>query len=326
MPISFVTFLVSILALVAALPARAAETRDLAGWWIAIDNVLPTLWERGDIVAMEELLIVALDGRTENRGMGFWSLSDGECDPKAACTDAPLIATARLSLKGDLLTFADREVGRQRINSDRTDPAIRGRIAVTATAAWTATLNGDLLILRAATASTTRAFARIAPDRLRRMRAGLIATELSAARHWRCLFGNATANDATFAAMTSGRRSAPAFLNDYLRAASYRMTLAALGDTPTMDDPDAKRHVHARAVRQPMLIETFPDIAAPRRHAEALALRARASAFDAQARGGAASAALQISDAEAAAYARVMRGAGSNRGKDDEVTRLFCLQ
>jgi hypothetical protein len=328
MPVSFATLLVSIFAIIAAaLPARAAETRDLAGWWIAIDKTFPTLWERGDIVAMEELLIVAPDGRAENRGMGFWPLSDGECDPKQTCTDAPLIAAAKLSLKDGLLTFADREPGRQRINRDRADPAIRDRIALTATPAWTATLNGDLLILRAATANTTRAFARIAPDRLRRMRAGLMAAELSAARHWRCLFANATANEPAFAAMSSDRRAAPAFLNDYLRAASYRMTLAALGDTPTADDPDARRHVHARATRQPLLVETFPDLAAPKRHADVLALRGRAGAFDAKARGGGpASLSLAISDAEAAAFARVMRGTGSNRSKDADVARLFCLK
>ena len=48
--------------LVPAHAARALETRDLAGWWIAIDEIFPTLWRRGDIVAMEELLVISRTG------------------------------------------------------------------------------------------------------------------------------------------------------------------------------------------------------------------------------------------------------------------------
>ena len=257
----FIGPLVAIVVASVAVPsARALDTSDLAGWWIAIDRAFPTLWERGDIVAMEELLIISPDGRAENRGMGFYT---PDCRPGDACTDAPLIAAARLTLRGDLLTVSDRKESRGRINSEKADPVIR-RIAVTGTPAWTATLDKNFLILRAATGNATRAFARIEPNRLRRLRAGLMIIEQSAARHWRCFFANATANDPAFAALSADSRSAPSFLNDYLRIASYHATLDTLGSMPTADHPDAQQRALARSKAEIILVETFPDIPAPK--------------------------------------------------------------
>lgn len=315
--------------------ARALDTSDLSGWWIAIDRALPTLWERGDIVAMEELLIISPDGRAENRGMGFYG---PDCAPGDACTDAPLIATARLTLRGDLLAVSDRKESRGRINNEKADPAIR-RIAVTGTPAWTATLDKNFLILRAATGNVTRALARIEPNRLRRLRAGLMLTERSAARHWRCFLANATANDPAFAALSADSRSAPSFLDDYLRVASYHATLATLGSMPTPDHPDAQQRALARSKAEIMLIETFPDIRAPTGHAEAQQLRAGAVLLGGRVRGlppaeatAAATAATRatppgvaVTDAELAAYARVRRGAVSG-SSDGETKRLFCLE
>ena len=99
------------LAAVTTLPApscaRTLQTRDLAGWWIAVDETFPTLWRRGTIVAMEELLIVTPDGRAENRSMTFEAPSPASCAGHGLCTDAPLIATARLALKSGLLTVSE---------------------------------------------------------------------------------------------------------------------------------------------------------------------------------------------------------------------------
>lgn len=333
----FIGLLVAIVVASVAVPsARALDTGDLSGWWIAIDRAFPTLWERGDIVAMEELLIISPDGRAENRGMGFFAPDD--CMPGEACTDAPLIATARLTLRGDLLTVSDRKESRGRINIKKADPAIR-RIAVTGTPAWTATLDGNFLVLRAATGNATRAFARIEPNRLRRLRAGLILIEQSAARHWRCFFANATANDPAFAALSADSRSAPSFLDDYLRVASYHATLATLGSMPTADHPDAQRRALASSKAEIMLVETFPDIPAPKSHAEAQRLLAGAVLLGARARGlppaeatAAATAAIRatpvsvtVTDGELAAYARVRRGAASG-SPDAEMKRLFCLE
>ena len=332
----FIGPLVAIVVASVAVPsARALDTSDLAGWWIAIDRAFPTLWERGDIVAMEELLIISPDGRAENRGMGFYT---PDCRPGDACTDAPLIAAARLTLRGDLLTVSDRKESRGRINSEKADPVIR-RIAVTGTPAWTATLDKNFLILRAATGNATRAFARIEPNRLRRLRAGLMIIEQSAARHWRCFFANATANDPAFAALSVDSRSAPSFLNDYLRIASYHATLDTLGSMPTADHPDAQQRALARSKAEIILVETFPDIPAPKSYAEAQQLRAGAVLVGGRVRGlppaeatAAATAATRatpvsvtVTDMELAAYARVSRGAVSG-SSDAEMKRLFCLE
>lgn len=336
MPCRFVGLLVAIVVASVAVPsARALDTGDLSGWWIAIDRAFPTLWERGDIVAMEELLIVSPDGRAENRGMGFFT---PDCMPGGACADAPLIATAQLTLRGNLLTVSDRKESCGPINIEKADPAIR-RIAVTGTPAWTATLDKNFLILRAATGNATRALARIEPDRLRRLRAGLMMTEWSAARHWRCFFANATANDPAFAALSADSRAAPSFLNDYLRIASYHATLATLGSMPTADHPDAQQRASARNKAEIMLVETFPDIPAPKSHAEAQQLRAGAVLLGARVRGlppaeatAAATAATRakpvsvtVADVELAAYARVGRGAVAG-SSDAEMKRLFCLE
>ena len=210
---------------------------------------------------------------------------------------------------------------------------------MTGTPAWTATLDKNFLILRAATGNATRAFARIEPNRLRRLRAGLMIIEQSAARHWRCFFANATANDPAFAALSADSRSAPSFLNDYLRIASYHATLDTLGSMPTADHPDAQQRALARSKAEIILVETFPDIPAPKSYAEAQQLRAGAVLVGGRVRGlppaeatAAATAATRatpvsvtVTDMELAAYARVSRGAVSG-SSDAEMKRLFCLE
>jgi len=124
--------------LVPAHAARALETRDLAGWWIAIDEIFPTLWRRGDIVAMEELLVISPDGRAANRLMTLNPPNPVKCVDASYCSDAPLVVTARLTLKGDLLTVREWKPTTVRIAGDKAGPLLR-RIAVTATPVWTAT-------------------------------------------------------------------------------------------------------------------------------------------------------------------------------------------
>ena len=118
--------------------ARTLQTRDLAGWWVAVDETFPTLWRRGTIVVMEELLIVTPDGRAENRSMTFEAPSPASCAVHGLCTDAPLIATARLALKNGSLTVSERKETTNRISFSAADPQLR-RIAITATPAWTVT-------------------------------------------------------------------------------------------------------------------------------------------------------------------------------------------
>lgn len=320
----------------AATPSRALETRDLAGWWIAVDGVFPALWERGTIVTMEELLIVSADGRVENRGLGFWAAAT-DCVPNEACTDAPLIATARLTLSGDALTVTERTETQQRLNNPQGDPIIR-RLAATATPAWTVWNSGNLLVLRSATGNVTRTFARIEPNRLRQLRAGLMVAELSAAGHWRCLLANATASDKAFALLRTDASAAPGFLDAYLRIASYRATLAALGAQPLADSSDPKQRQLASQTIESLMIEPFADLAPPGNAADAERLLATGQWLDAVARGLSADAAaaevasrtpgkpldVAVQDTEVAALARVRKGAAKD-SSDPEVKKLFCL-
>jgi hypothetical protein len=77
--------------------AMAAEARDLAGWWIAIDRLFPQIYETETIVPMEELLIVDHAGQAENRLMMFGEANTLFCRDKKVCSDAPV--TARGSIR-----------------------------------------------------------------------------------------------------------------------------------------------------------------------------------------------------------------------------------
>jgi hypothetical protein len=122
--------------LVPAHAARALETHDLAGWWIAIDEVFPVLWRRGDIVAMEELLVISPDERAANRMMTFNPPNPVTCVDAGYCSDAPLVATTRLTLKGDLLTVREWKPTTVRIAGDKTSGLDGDRGQVRAWLPW----------------------------------------------------------------------------------------------------------------------------------------------------------------------------------------------
>ena len=321
--------------------ARTLQTRDLAGWWIAVDEMFPTLWRRGTIVVMEELLIVTPDGRAENRSMTFEAPSPASCAGHGLCTDAPLIATARLALKSGLLTVSERKETTNRISFSAADPQLR-RIAITATPAWTVTAVDGLLILRSATSSATRALARIAPERLRALRAGMFISGRSASEHWRCFLANATARNPAFAPLHGSRHEAPAFLEAYLRAASYGLALLAAWSTPTPDDPDPKVQALKRDDVEYLMAAAFADIVRPGTATESRQLFARLRYLRLRARGLDPEAAarhedvaslsrgepvkLAISDAELAAFGRVVAATEKPEASADaDVKRLFCL-
>lgn len=329
--------------------ARAFEARDLAGWWVAVDETFPSLWRRGDIAPMEELLIVTPDGRAENRVMTFEVPNPITCAAHGLCTDAPLIATARLALTGDLFTVGALKQATTPISfaGDSRDAQLR-RIAVTATSAWIATEVDGLLVLRSATSDARRAFARIAPDRLRAVRAGLQSSGLSAQDHWRCLLANATAADPAFAALRGGHdrafpdAKAPAFLDAYLRAASYSHALLAAQSTVVSDDPDPKQRVLKSDAVQHLMAVPFGDIAGSRTVAERERLLARRRYLSLRARGLGADAAaaheevaprlrgepvkLPLADSEIAAFGRVLEATDRPReSADGDVRTLFCV-
>ena len=215
------TLLTAALLLLAIRPVVALETRDLVGWWIAIDRLFPNLYVTGRVAPMEELLVIDGQGRVEDRLMMFRGVDAQWCiDRKVQCSDAPPLARARVVVAGDQLTFTEVAAAENRIDDrPEIDWALRP-LTVTSTHSWTLSpgANGQLLTLRPNLLDTSRlaadvpvrTLARIDPTRLRRARAllaahGLSAAPLSASKHWRCLLANATANDPAFGNCVSSR-------------------------------------------------------------------------------------------------------------------------
>jgi hypothetical protein len=298
--------------IVATAPASALTARDLAGWWLAVDRELPS-----------ELLVVGPEGAVEDRAIQFRQISAAECVKSKRCSDAPLIARAGLTIDGDKLAFARREPG----------AADGAPSSLTATPLWTAALSAGNRLLTLRAGNATRILARVEPDRLRRLRAGLMVAALPADKHWRCFLTNATAGDAAFAPLRKGKHAAPAFLNDYLRIASYRSSLAALGAIPAADEPDATLRKLAGVVSlETLMAERFKDVETPRTAADARRYRAQAVFIDQRARNvspqeanvvagalnGGVPVAVAATGAEFSALARVA-------ARDAEAKRLFCV-
>src|SRR6185295_13718515 len=115
---------------------------------------------------------------------------------------------------------------------------------------WTASLEGPRLTLRAAGSSKTRMLVRIDPDRLRRLHAGMRASNWAPEENWRCFFGNATAGDGAFSPLRANRSyRAPEFLDRYLRFASYVTALRSAADHggPAAPEQRAELYRSARA-------------------------------------------------------------------------------
>jgi hypothetical protein len=121
----------------------------------------------------------------------------------------------------------------------------------------------------------TRRFAKIEPQRLRRLRALLLAREVSAGKHWRCLIANATADDASFAELRNQSQEAPEFLVGAMKVASYRGALFEAVHGLVRDDFDPYRRTLAKVPVERFMTERFADIPVPPSAAEQLALRDR---------------------------------------------------
>ena len=327
--------LASLLLLLPVQPVIAVEARDLIGWWIAIDRLFPQFYETEGIVPMEELLIVGSDGRVENRFMMFFGPDADLCHGKKVhCSDAPISARARIAVAGDQLTFTE-SVKSDNLIDDRPEMDFVLRfLTVTSTRSWTLSreVDGRLLVLRPNLLNTsrlianipTRTFAKIDPDRLRRLRALPHATDFfsasfSVTKHWRCFLANATANDPAFASLRDRPRAVPAFLDDAAKAASYFVPL------------DEARHAWVRGeqtatgLRNPadvpverFLIAQFPDISMPSTEAEKEPLRKRMLDMILRLRGETVGTGVHpLTDRELTALARAS-------GDDPEAKRLFC--
>ncbi len=88
-------------------PAKALETSDLVGWWIALDDTLPKLWKQGAIKAQEEVLQVTADGTVSDRVMNFWAGGAQACLEGKVCSDLPELATAKIAVNSNYLSFRE---------------------------------------------------------------------------------------------------------------------------------------------------------------------------------------------------------------------------
>jgi hypothetical protein len=263
----------------------AAQSRapGLSGWWISLDDTFKTLWENGTIVPTEELLIIDDQMRFENRMMGFWFVDPEFCSTDGPCSDAPLVATGRLvqakGLKSAslILSIEDYRASANVIESARNDDAIRSR-TVSSIRQWRIsrldTAEGVLVVRKGDDLLDTRTFLRVDPDRLRRLRAGLMAAELSAVRHWRCSIANATGVEPVVKTTLVRTRGFPPnaprspLVEAYMRIASYRQTLIWQGTKPMPDDPDPAQRKRARVAVEELMFERFADPPAPNTVAE----------------------------------------------------------
>jgi hypothetical protein len=279
MLIAPLTFLV--LTAAGSASAQSSVPPHLAGWWIAVDNVaFPPLWRDGTIVPMEELLIIESDGRFENRMMGFYGIDPGYCAKENLCSDAPLIATGRLALSGSTratgtgqtfesgnkLLLSDISTAASRIDSPRGDPIIRAR-SVSATSAWMVEgrvdVDDGMLLLRRAAGEEPRAFVKTAPEKLRRLRAGIIVSELSALQHWRCYLASATGGDVRSMPLRNDKPMLPA-VRDYIAAAHYYLTALTYAGRPTVDDPDPAQRRLAGVALEDLMVGSPAKLPQPR--------------------------------------------------------------
>lgn len=348
------------LALAAALGAlapcaQALEAKDLAGWWIALDPAIPRLVEAGLVVSMDEVLVIHSDGAVENRAMMFIPADPVDCGvTMATCSDAPLIARARLTAGADTIAFVDVVPGPGPIDAEKVDPFIRVS-ALTAVPAWSvqAEAGGQRLILRAAApatisapagtdirqltgiaaTATRRTLVRIDPDRLRLLRAAMMGSGRSAARHWRCYLANATVGEPAFAGVLQPRLAAvPAEFPGYLRVAGYMAALSAHISHPTPDhpDPDTRKAVGANV--EQLMLPRFDDLAPPATTADIRRSAARLAYVAARGQGAGAEAAqaeaakilpepvaVRLSDADLAAYAKLRPDGPASKA-------LFCIE
>jgi hypothetical protein len=310
--------LLALAANLAALPARAVELRELAGWWIAIDEKFPRLWQQGEIAPAEELLQINPDGRVQDRVLNFWAGSAQVCREHKVCSDLPVISQSRLQIAGEKISFQPIIIPNStpdKLDTGAADAAIR-REAITATADWTASLTGGRLTLRRP--GTVRVLARIEPARLRRLYAGMQASGFAPAEHWRCYLAHATARDDAFAPLRAawrGHASAPDFLDRYLGVATYITAIRSTLALPAIDESDEEQRKRLGFNTEEQMVQHFETILRPPRVDDRPRLQAVLDYIDAhtgttiayETAAGEAARERARSDAAAAEAARLLR-------------------
>jgi hypothetical protein len=329
--------------------ASALDARTLTGWWLSIDDTFPKLWNAG-VTPTEEVLVINADGRFEDRVMNFSPGTAQVCAQKRVCADMVLLAYGRLRFAGDSVSIGERGAPPNRLDTPKTDPLIR-RVAMSTTTTWTISVDNGLMTLRAG--NVTRSFAKIEPRRLQRLRSGMRAAGLPPEKHWRCFLANAMAPQPAFASLrgeatgtvqqassgglfnlggarASAETPAPGpaeWLERYLRAASYLMTLDARSKFPIIEDPASRPFIGHEP--EQLLVEEFTGVTPPATLADMQRLKAQIASIEGRVRdklkelsgGGPAPAGgrAALSDAEIAAFATAA-------SEDPEAKRMFCRE
>lgn len=288
-----------------------SEPHSLAGWWLSVDNYWPRLRHEAGAAVFEELLIVGDDGTVENRAVFFQLPGEEACssDSTLPCSDAPLIATARLLLDNGVLGFEERRDGNAPLfgGDAELDQRLRD-MAVTGMTSWSVTtqaLDGELA-LTSPDGRMARHLVRVSPDLLRRLRAGILVASISAADHWRCYVDRVLGR-----VNASGEGMSDQLVEDYLSVASYALSLLAASRSPPHELDAA---IPTGGSRDWMMIEDFDDVRTPRSDAERAELDARlAELMDAGEQGVAGFSAVELTG-----FATIL-----SHGK--EARHLFCL-
>jgi hypothetical protein len=283
--------------------ASALDARTLTGWWLSIDDTFPKLWSAG-VTPTEEVLVINADGRFEDRVMNFSPGTAHVCAQKRVCADMVLLAYGRLRFAGDSVSIGERGAPPNRLDTPKTDPLIR-RVAMSTTTTWTISVDNGLMTLRAG--NVTRSFAKIEPRRLQRLRAGMRAAGLPPEKHWRCFLANATTQQPEFAMLRTtqtsevvppagsllnfggARASAVAnapkpadWLERYLRAASYLMTLDARSKFPIIEDPGTRPFIGHEP--EQLLVEEFQGVTPPSSLADMQRLKGQIASIEGRVR------------------------------------------
>lgn len=276
----------------------AARAQDLSGWWIAVDDVFPTLAKSEALWRMDELLIIGKQGEMESRIFFVpkkYVLPESCVEGTGTCSDAPLAtrATFRLDSETRTLQLTDRTAASAHIEFAEIDGFLRN-LTVIGTAKWQAEVlpNGNLALRALAPAwvvssiedqkinfatvdpekkAVTRTFARIDPAHLQRLLIAYSELQHPGEIAWRCFLGHATAGEPAFAAIHTKDSRKPDGFDVYAKVESYLAWLDFAFQIVTPDEPDASKidmGRKLRELRETILFEAFDDVPEPKTRAD----------------------------------------------------------
>jgi hypothetical protein len=224
-------------------PAPAAADHPLAGWWVALDDALGSMTERGLVARTQELLIVDRDGRATGALLAGMTAFDncvlmGQCESpvrviSGSLDPVPGHLALRQRIDHPIGPFADD------VRSDRDIVAsVRARMSLGGgTRAIALTHGGAQLVIEAGAGADRRVFARIEPGRLRGLWSIFRASGQPTNPAWRCLLAHATAGEPAFRPLHGRFERVPERIDAAARAA---IAIARVADLMFMPVPNER--------------------------------------------------------------------------------------